>query len=204
MHFNAFMIELSLNMIIYNILEETCIMKGIIFNEFLEMIEEKFGAQMVEYLIDTTKPKSEASYTSIGTYSHSEIINFVVALSDQTKIPINDLIKSFGQYLFHSFRRKHSEMIERYSNGFDLLKKIDSHIHVEVAKLYSDAQLPHFATKHNGNILEMIYTSERKLSSLAEGLIEETMTHYNHKSTIRKEMMNKDGTQVKFIIEIHE
>jgi len=177
-------------------------MKGVVFNEFLGMIEEKFGAEMVENLIDKTNPESGASYTSVGTYDHKEIINYVVALADESKLPVPALVKTFGKYLFHSFTQRHNAMISRYTHGFDLLDDIHDHIHVEVAKLYNNAELPHFATNRDGNTLEMIYTSERKMSDLAEGLIEETMIHFNHQSTIEKELLDLDGSKVKFIIKI--
>lgn len=178
-------------------------MKGIIFNEFLIMVEKEFGAEMVELIIEDAKPASGAAYTNVGTYDHAEIVDLVVALSKRTGAEAPVLIKAFGKFLFHSFGNKHGDMISSYSNGLDLLKDIHDHIHVEVAKLYSNAQLPDFTTEQsNDSSLKMTYASERKMSDLAEGLIEETMIHFGHKYELEKKLIEEDGSVVEFNIQI--
>ena len=65
-----------------------------------------------------------------------------------------------------------------HKNSFEFLKTIDSHIHVEVKKLYPDAELPRFQYKESQNTLELEYSSERKLHMFALGLMEKTIDHY--------------------------
>ena len=45
-------------------------MKGIVFTEFFELVEDKFGLEVVQQIIDECKLESEGIYTSVGTYSH--------------------------------------------------------------------------------------------------------------------------------------
>ena len=52
-------------------------MKGIIFTEFLEMVETEYGMDMVDRLIDSSKIASQGAYTSVGTYDHRELIHLV-------------------------------------------------------------------------------------------------------------------------------
>jgi len=165
-------------------------MKGIIFNEFLIMVEKEFGAEMVELIIEDAKPASGAAYTNVGTYDHAEIVDLVVALSKRTGAEAPVLIKAFGKFLFHSFGNKHGDMISSYSNGLDLLKDIHD-------------QLPDFTTEQsNDSSLKMTYASERKMSDLAEGLIEETMIHFGHKYELEKKLIEEDGSVVEFNIQI--
>jgi|TARA_B110000908_G_scaffold27527_1_gene32300 hypothetical protein len=49
-------------------------MKGIIFTEFLDLVEEKFGLGMVDKIIYQSNLASEGIYTSIGTYNFSEML----------------------------------------------------------------------------------------------------------------------------------
>jgi hypothetical protein len=51
-------------------------MKGIIFTEFLELVENKYGLEMVDTLIQHSKLQSKGVYTSIGTYQFSEMLSF--------------------------------------------------------------------------------------------------------------------------------
>ena len=43
-------------------------MKGIVFTEFLEMVEEKYGLEMVDDIIENANLQSHGAYTSVGTY----------------------------------------------------------------------------------------------------------------------------------------
>jgi len=81
------------------------------------------------------------------------------------------------------------------------LKSIDSHIHVEVRKLYPEATLPKFNTHVDGSVMTMKYMSERKMADLAEGLIEKSMQYYKEENySLTKELLTEEGDQVLFTI----
>jgi len=56
-------------------------MKGVVFTEFLDMVEAKFSADMVDDIIDDAKLASGGAYTAVGTYPHSEMVALGVALA---------------------------------------------------------------------------------------------------------------------------
>lgn len=114
-------------------------MKGIIFTEFFEMVEQKFDYSMVDKLLTDTTLPSEGIYTAIGTYSHTEMATLVVKFSQETTIPVPNLLRVFGQYLFKTFNLSYSHIIENAPDAFTFLKSIPNYIHVEVKKLYPDA-----------------------------------------------------------------
>jgi len=43
-------------------------MKGIVFAEFLDLVEDKFSIEMAERIIDECDLPSKGAYTTIGTY----------------------------------------------------------------------------------------------------------------------------------------
>ena len=147
-------------------------MKGVIFNVFNQMIEEKFGLETWQELIDKTNPSSGGIYTSIDTYSTNELFSMVVALSQLKNIPVEALVLAFGEYAFVQL----AKLYPQFFKGKDIkqfLLSIHGHIHVEVEKLYPGAELPSFTYEEpSANQLVMIYSSPRKLCKLAEGLIE--------------------------------
>ncbi len=175
-------------------------MKGIVFSEFFEMVEEKFGYEVVDSIIEKSDLPSGGSYTAIGTYHHSEIVALLMNLSDEVKVDPQTLLKAFGEYLFDTFLKSYPQFFEAQSSAFGFLESIDNHIHIEVRKLYPEATLPRFETKIEGDKLTMVYTSERKMSALAEGLIHKTMHHYNTPFELKKELLNQEGSTVKFQI----
>ena len=75
-------------------------MKGIVFKEFIGMVESAFGEETVEKIIDKSNLESEGAYTSVGTYDHGEILQLVTHLSEECSTSVPDLVKTFGKHPF--------------------------------------------------------------------------------------------------------
>lgn len=176
-------------------------MKGIVFTKFLEMVEEEDGYEIVDKILLDVKPDSGGVYTAVGTYPHSEIVSMVISYAKHKQIEVPAALRFFGRYLFNVFYTSYSNFFEPNQTAFDFLESIDNYIHIEVAKLYPDAQLPQFSTeRHGSDTLVMIYSSERKMSDLAYGLIEKTLEHFGEEKTITMEEIESDGSKMKFTI----
>lgn len=176
-------------------------MKGIVFTEFLEMVETEFGMDMVNDLLESTQLESDGVYSAVGTYHHKEMVSLVVELSNRSGMGLPDLLKAFGKYLFNTFKTSYAPMFESSTDGFDFLERIDQEIHVEVLKLYPDAELPSFRTEClSDKVLQMDYRSDRAMGALAYGLIEACGEHYNEGFDIVMEPQTEDGKYVRFLI----
>ena len=177
-------------------------MKGLVFTEFLEMVEQTFSADTVDDIIDAADLPSGGAYTAVGTYPHSEIVTLVQQLSMQTGMPVSELVKAFGRYLFGRFVILYPNFFAAAPDAFDFLDSIEDHVHVEVRKLYPDAELPTFETRREGTQkLIMIYRSKHPFATLAEGLIAGCLSHYQ--VTAQTEMVDcsaGQGTHVEFHI----
>lgn len=177
-------------------------MKGLVFTEFMEMVENKFSANIVDDIIDASDLPSGGAYTAVGTYPHSEMVALVQNLSHQTGLPVPILVKTFGQYLFGRFISLYPVFFKNAQDAFDFLESIENHVHTEVRKLYPDAELPTFETIRNGDqALTMIYRSQHPFATLAEGLIEGCLEHYQVKAQIETvDCSAGRGTHVEFHI----
>lgn len=178
-------------------------MKGIVFREFSNMVEDTFSPEMMDDLIEATQPKSGGSYTTVGTYDYHELVDMVVELSKRTDTPVEDLIHAFGKYLASVFTQKYANFFEACPNTIEFLKTIDNHIHVEVKKLYHDAELPRFSYDDNDpNQLLLRYESSRPFALLAHGLIEGCADYYQERLNIEinSPSDNNPGSNVEFII----
>lgn len=174
-------------------------MKGIVFTEFLEMVESSFGLEIADNIIEKSNLPSEGIYTSVGTYDFNEMVSLITSLSGEVDLPVDDLIYTFGLYLFNSLGRAHPEVIKSYSSPLSMLYSIEDHIHVHVKKLYPDAELPTFKIlEKTDTSISMIYSSSRGLYRLAHGLIEKTFEHFNSSAAISYELLKPDGSEVKF------
>lgn len=176
-------------------------MKGIIFSEFLEMVEQDYGYEMVDRIITNSNLKSNGVYTRIGTYDHSEMIQMLTHLSTYTNKDIPGVLKLFGYYFFNVIKRDYPQFLQTVDSAFAFLESVETHIHVEVRKLYPDAELPSFQTKTlSDNCLEMTYQSPRKMSAFAEALIEKSLEYYNTDAIVEKDIKVEDESIVRFII----
>ncbi len=180
-------------------------MKGIIFREFLEMVEEQFGYKTVDTIIENSNLASKGIYTSVGTYPHQEMFSLVKELSALTNISVPELLIAYGEHVFTVFVNSYGEMINGYSNAFDFLSRVEDTIHVEVLKLYPEAELPRVLVhKREQNEMQLIYQSQRMLGDFAEGLLKGCMQHFNENTIIEKHLLNERGSEVLFKIKKHE
>lgn len=177
-------------------------MKGIVFTEFLEMVEGKFGLEMVDHIVENSELKSNGAYTSIGTYDFVEMLQLIGQLSEKTAIPAEKLIYEYGLYFFNYLEKNYPQIFAQYNSPVDFLKSVENHIHVQVRKIYPDAELPTFEVNEvNESKLEMTYYSSRALYKFAEALIRKTFDHYHESCEVELNMLKEDGTEVKFEIQ---
>ncbi|ARV10179.1 hypothetical protein BTO05_11230 [Winogradskyella sp. PC-19] len=176
-------------------------MKGIIFTEFLELVENKFGLGMVDKIINQSELKSGGVYTSVGTYEFSEMLQLISQLSENTDISVDDLLLVYSEHLFSVLINSYPSLIEHYKTPMDLLASIENHIHVDVQKIYTEAQLPTFELEERTETkMVMVYKSDRALYMLGKGLMLETFKLFNIPVDIKFEKLNDDGTEVRFFI----
>lgn len=168
-------------------------MKGIVFTEFFDLIEEIFGADMLDDVLDECDLETNGAYTAVGTYDHKEFLQIIMVLSHKTNIPVTDLVKKYGHCLFFRFHDLMPEFFEKPQNSFEFLESVHDTIHVEVKKLYPDAHLPHFQTQRiDENTLEMTYTSQCPFADFAHGLIHGCIDFYKENIEINGQDQNQN------------
>lgn len=178
-------------------------MKGIVFREFIAMVENRYSIETADRIITASNLTSGGAYTSVGTYPHQEMVDLVTQLSAETNTPVADLLHHFGQYLFQRFSVIHPEFIKTQASAFELLRRLDGHVHVEVRKLYIDAELPSFDYEQIGDDeMLFVYRSRRKLADFAHGLIEGCVTHFGEPMAIERTDLLEDetGAHTRFVL----
>ena len=177
-------------------------MKGIVFSEFISMVENEFSIETADEIITASNLKSEGAYTTVGTYPHEEMVELVSHLSTKTNIAVPELLRAFGNYLFQRFTVIHADYIVNHQSAFELLKLLDGHIHVEVRKLYTETELPSFEHEENADgSLILIYKSRRALADFAQGLLEGCVAHFQHAMQIeRQDIPEENGAHSRFTL----
>jgi hypothetical protein len=168
-------------------------MKGIIFTEFLELVETTFGYGVANALLEGCDLPSGGAYTAVGTYDHVEVLTLVGQLQKLTGIPASELLEVYGKYLFPKLADQMTSMSLSFDGSLDLLCSIESIIHKEVLKLYPEAELPSFdIEKINPQEILMEYRSCRPFAHLAKGLIDGCAVYYKEKLSVSMKHLNTD------------
>ena len=176
-------------------------MKGIVFTELIEMVESDLGIEIADRMIRDADTTNDGAYTAVGTYDHAELIRLVISLSHETEIPVPDLVRAFGKHLFRRFSELYPQFFAGCESSMDFLPMVESYIHVEVRKLYPDAELPTFESEYQDDVLRMTYRSKRPFADLAEGLIQACVDHFHDEIVVRRDDLGeKDGTNACFIL----
>ena len=168
-------------------------MKGIIFTEFIELVETTFGYSIAAALLDGSDLPSGGAYTAVGTYDHQEVLTLVGQLQKLTGTPASDLLEAYGLFLFPKLAAQMESMSLKFDGAIDLLCSLETIIHKEVLKLYPDAELPSFNIQNiNSQEIVMEYRSCRPFAHLAKGLINGCAEYYQQTLSVSMKHLNTE------------
>jgi hypothetical protein len=175
--------------------------KGIVFTEFLEMVEQRYSPDLVDDIIEDSDLSSDGVFTSVGTYPSADMTALVNALSERASTPVPDLLRAYGEHLFGRFHALYPDFVDGQDDALSFLATIEQVIHAEVRKLYPDAELPRFGVVWTDpDEVVMEYQSPRCLADLAEGLIVGSIQHFGETATCRREDLAADKSAVRFTV----
>lgn len=162
-------------------------MKGIVFREFLDLVESQFSPETADAIITASELSTDGAYTAVGTYPHQEMVQLVSHLSTHTGMTVPALLRHFGRHMFLRLVTLHPRYLETHQGVFPVLRALDHHIHVEVRKLYTDTELPTFSHQETGDSqLTLSYTSTRRMADFAHGLIEGCIDYFKESISLER------------------
>lgn len=176
-------------------------MKGLVFTEFFELVDKVFSMEISEQLIEMSNLESGGIYTAVGTYDPMEMVTLVTNLAELTKTPVGELLKAFGKHLWQYFWDSYPMLFEGMHSTMEFLPRVNDYVHMEVQKLYPDAELPTFICENpEPGKLVITYSSVRNLPDLAEGLILQCIDHFGESMTVKRETIEGDTPSTRFTV----
>ena len=153
-------------------------MKGIIFVELSEIVQEKFGHKTWNQVLQNAEPESKGVYTAAENYSDEEadkLLNTMSAFLSKSK---DEVLKLFGVHLIKAFSTRFPQFFKE-RQLFPFIESVEPVIHAEIKKIYSDASFPKLVTYYDGEHLMLEYHSVKKMCALTHGLIKGASYHFN-------------------------
>ena len=157
-------------------------MLGIVFTSLVDMLEENISPEFADEVLVEANLENDGAFTAVGYYPFSELQKIMVVLVNKTGRPLNDLLYDYGKYLFTVLSAGHAEMMANRQSVLEILDCLDDDIHVQVRKLYPDADLPSFKVlERTSGTIKMEYHSMHDLYALAEGLIDGAAAYFSQR-----------------------
>lgn len=178
-------------------------MKGIVFVKLNEFVEELWGDEFWEQMLDETNLESEGVYTSIGLYDDQELVDLILVILKHKGLTMEQAQNAFGEWLFKELYQAAPADVHNFKDTFKFLHAVQNVIHVEVKKLNPDAVLPEFTfLNESENHLSILYESPRHLCYFCEGLIKGLAQHTGEViTTSQSECVHAGGQQC--VIEVN-
>jgi hypothetical protein len=178
-------------------------MKGVLFTEFLEYVEEDYGDAVLDEML--TLSKDEGIYTSVGSYDHKALIRMVVSLSTICARSAAVIQQEFGARIFPVLYSSIPPGAgqEHCHTSFRFIRHVEDYIHVEVRKLYPDSNPPQFKIiEESEHRLVFDYFSSRCLSHVCYGLIQGCAKYFDEQVNIVMAPVGTQDSPVRFTVDL--
>lgn len=157
-------------------------MKGIIFNLLEDFIEDSCGTGVyAEILAGCTLTTADPDLiVGPGTYPDSDFVAIIDCLVCRFEQDAGDVLRAFGKYAVPRLAERYPQFFVAHSTPREFLKSVGFIHHIEIKKLYKDADTPVFSVEDRGvGPLVMKYRSNRRLCHFVEGLVDGLAEQYH-------------------------
>ncbi len=175
-------------------------MKGILFVEFIDYLESQGSPDQTQEIINRANLESQGAYSRVGLYDYQELISLLIESASSLNTPAEELLDGFADHLMSMFSENYAGFFESADCAADMLLNLDSHIHVEVKKLYPDAELPKFTAVSDDKLLTLEYSSPRPLAGVALALTKACIKHFGRGETLIETTVADDQCSANFKI----
>jgi predicted hydrocarbon binding protein len=176
-------------------------MNGLLFTEFMEMVETTWSFDMVDTLIDRSQVSSGGIYTAVGSYPQEEMVALINALAEATETPTDQIERAFGKYLFRRIALEYPQYFTGIRDSFQFLARIDEIVHTIVRRHFPDTDPPTIIVEQSPSRLSLTYFSESPFIHLAKGLIEGCISHFGGGEVLHQEPSpDLAGAKARFVL----
>jgi len=167
-------------------------MKGVVFVALADMIQSRYGYKYWNEVVTESKVESNGIYTSAESYDDKEVFQLIDVLTFKMKEKSENVLKLFGLYLLKYYSSRYPQYFEN-KNLEEFLSSINDLHRLEIKKLTPDSRPPVVVVNKFDEKLEIIYKSDRKLCSLAFGLIKGASHFFNEPIELKECNCMKHG-----------
>ena len=162
-------------------------MKGVIVNSLESLVDEKFGHQKWQEILEKAGLSRDSFFLAIDDVDDTAVMKVIQTACDLLGISQSELADEFGDYWVNTYAPRYYKVyyLGAKSAREFLLKMSD--VHRNVTKSMPNAHPPRFEyVPVSDNKLIMKYFSERGLMDFMVGLIKGVGHYYKENLTVRQ------------------
>lgn len=154
-------------------------MKGIIFNLLEDFIVDGWGEERFEHVMAGCPLHTKTAFVGPGTYPDSDLFAIVERTTAELGVDTPTALRAFGRYAMPKLAARFEVFVRDHQHPKSFLCTLDSVIHVEVRKLFENAEPPRIWFEDPApRELVLHYHSKRQLCALFEGLLDGTADYF--------------------------
>ncbi len=174
-------------------------MKGSIFKLLADFVDQTYGPDAFEDLVDATDLETAEPFVGPGNYPASDLLALVDTAVTTHEVEVEPLLRAFGRHSFPALARSVPTLLEGLDDPHSLLLNLETVIHTEVRKLDPEASPARFsAVEHGPGVLTLNYESDFGLFALVEGFLDGLADWYG--VPVGYERRSTAGTSGSFLV----
>ncbi len=155
-------------------------MIGVVFVQFVRMMETRYGLETTEKVFDVADLESGGAYTSYGDYSVKEFFTLAHTLAAIVKKDPNDIFFEYGESIQMHVMTEMPTYFDENDSALEFFKKLGKENIGKSGALPPDLELPrpevHIVDDDN---IEVIYYPREVYPPVACGVVHAIMRHYD-------------------------
>lgn len=169
-------------------------MNGLIFMALEKYVEETSEPNVWEEVI--VENDWDGIIIGSNVYADELLYNLVESIGNKKNKTSEVVLYELGVFTLPVLMKYCGEYVTYYKSSADLITDLDTLIHNEISKIFSNVTPPQIELiKGDDNIYELIYKSDRKLNTLLEGLLEALAEVMNESLTILSKDTSSDNSK---------
>ena len=166
---------------------------GFIYSEIKSYVEAKFDRKTWSEILRNAG-LAEKEYANFLDYKDEEAVAIVTTASQMTGTPAADILEDFGVFLGGDLLRIYRPVINRNWRTLDFLANVEDTIHEIVRSRNQAAKPPALSCERiSPNEVMIVYSSARKMCSLARGIARGVAEHYGDRIDITEDSCMHHG-----------
>ncbi len=159
-------------------------MHGMIFLQLQKFAQQQAGAHAWETLLQEAKLPVK-SYSAVRAYADEEMLALVGAASRVLNLPAAAILEAFGEFIAPELIRDYGRLLQPGWRTLDVIENTEQLIHTAVRVGNPGAKPPVLdCIRTAEDELQIVYSSERQLCSLAKGIVTGLARHFGETITV--------------------